>query len=59
MTDFSMANMVCCHLRIERSFADLITGLRPREIHDQVLRGQLPRKPGHCARAQITLDISQ
>lgn len=47
MTDFSLANMVsfttsnrfhCPHLTGS-------VGLHTREIHDQVLRGQLPRVP--------------
>lgn len=34
-------------------------GLRPRQVHDQVLRSELPRKLGGGSCSQITVDLPQ
>ena len=58
MTDFSLANMVRC-IRSSLPPSNLISaqGLHSCQIHDQVLRGQLPRIAWSRPRSQSSLGL--
>jgi predicted RNA binding protein with dsRBD fold (UPF0201 family) len=62
MTNFSMANMVSFSyndLMLLNLLLTRLTGLHSREIHDQVLRGKLPRMSRCCPCTQGSLDLSR
>lgn len=57
MTGFSMANMVRCLSSSSSNHMLTAAGLHSRQVHDQVLRGQLPGVPRHRPSPQSTLDF--
>lgn len=56
MTDFGMANMVSFRLYVLDTIL-ISPGLRPGQVHDQVLRSQLPRVSRSSAHPQGPLDL--